>query len=142
MTIDIMRDADRMAVHALLRSHKLPLDGFDADNVIVLVGREGDRIVGSAALELYGQYALLRSVAVAEEVRGQGAGQLLTTEAIAAARRKHVVAVYLLTETAMGFFPRFGFVPVSRDDVPGEVQQSVEFTTACPASAQAFMLRT
>lgn len=128
-------------MHALLRSHKLPLDGFDGGNVAALVARDGDRIVGSAALEIYEPYALLRSVAVDDQLRGRGLGQLLTAEAIALARRKNLRAVYLLTETAAGFFPKLGFQPVARAEIPAAVQQSVEFTSACPASAAALMLR-
>ena len=44
-------------------------------------------------------------------------------------------AVYLLTTTADGFFPRFGFSRITRDDVPDSVKGSVEFRSACPASA-------
>jgi N-acetylglutamate synthase-like GNAT family acetyltransferase len=141
MTIDPMREADRAAVHALLQSHKLPLDGFDAPNVVALVAREGPHIVGSAALETYGSSALLRSVAVANELRGRGVGQLLTAEALALARRLGVTSIFLLTETAAEFFPKFGFEPISRDRIPAEVQQSVEFKSACPASAQALARR-
>ena len=43
--------------------------------------------------------------------------------------------IYLLTTTAGGYFPRFGFTVVSRADVPASVQASVEFTTACPNTA-------
>jgi hypothetical protein len=45
-----------------------------------------------------------------------------------------VTTVYLLTETACGFFPRFGFHPTQRATVDSAVQQSVEFTSACSAS--------
>jgi amino-acid N-acetyltransferase len=43
--------------------------------------------------------------------------------------------VFLLTTTAEGFFPRFGFEAVRHADVPASVQASVEFQSACPASA-------
>ena len=46
-----------------------------------------------------------------------------------------MITVYLLTETAGDFFPRFGFRPTTRAAVPSAVQQSVEFREACPASA-------
>jgi hypothetical protein len=46
-----------------------------------------------------------------------------------------VTTVYLLTKTASGFFPRFGFHPTHRAAVDSAVQQSVEFTSACPDSA-------
>jgi choline dehydrogenase-like flavoprotein len=43
--------------------------------------------------------------------------------------------VFLLTTTAEGFFPRFGFEQITRDEVPPSVRGSVEFQSACPASA-------
>jgi amino-acid N-acetyltransferase len=77
-----------------------------------LIARENQDIVGSAALEIYGTIALLRSVAVANYLRVQGPGQQLTDAALNLARRKGVTQVYVLTETATGFFPRFGFRPL------------------------------
>ena len=46
-----------------------------------------------------------------------------------------ISALYLLTTTAAGFFPKFGFERIDRCDVPRSVQMSVEFTSACPSSA-------
>jgi amino-acid N-acetyltransferase len=43
--------------------------------------------------------------------------------------------MYLLTTTAERYFPKFGFERIERRDVPETVQASVEFTSACPASA-------
>jgi amino-acid N-acetyltransferase len=43
--------------------------------------------------------------------------------------------VYLLTETAERFFPRFGFTRQERATAPEEVRHSVEFRLACPESA-------
>jgi amino-acid N-acetyltransferase len=65
----------------------------------------------------------------------------LIRAALALARSHHVKQVYLLTETAEGFFSRLGFEPVDRATVDSAVQQSVEFTTACPSSAVAMMLK-
>jgi amino-acid N-acetyltransferase len=46
-----------------------------------------------------------------------------------------VPAIYLLTTTAERYFPKFGFERIARTDVPATVQTSIEFTSACPASA-------
>src|SRR3990172_8261693 len=51
-----------------------------------LVAADGERVIGSAGLEVYGDVALLRSVAVDEGVRGQGLGRRLVTAAPANAR--------------------------------------------------------
>ena len=126
---------DLPAILDLIDRSKLPSAGLEQHVGSTLVARDGDRIVGTAALELFGGSALLRSVAVAGELRGQGVGQALTNAALDLAKRRGVHTVYLLTETATQFFPKFGFRPVPRTDVDPGVLESTEFTTACPASA-------
>lgn len=125
---------------ALLEQSGLPKDGLADHIATTFVARERGKIVGSAALELYGNAAFLRSVAVEPTRRGQGLGQRLTAAALDLANERGVQAVYLLTETADGFFARFGFRLVERAEVPSTVQRSVEFTSACPASAKAMRL--
>lgn len=127
--------ADLPAVLELIDASGLPRAALDQHIATTLVARERARIVGTAALELYGNFALLRSVAVAAQLRGQGLGRRLTTAALELARRRGVRTVYLLTETAGGFFPKLGFQKIERGDVDPVVQTSQEFTSACPASA-------
>ena len=119
----------------LLAACGLPLDGLLAYLATAIVARMGDQLVGCAALEVYPDGALLRSVAVHESVRGRGVGQALTESALNLAREAGVRHVYLLTTTAEGFFPRFGFGRVDREEVPPGIRGSVEFTSACPSSA-------
>ena len=141
MTIMIgaARPNDLPGVLALLERSGLPQDGLSEHVATALVARTGDTVVGSAALEVYGQAALLRSVAVDSALRGQGLGQRLTRAALDIAQQLGIGTVYLLTETAGDFFPRFGFHPIDRTAVDLSVQQSVEFTSACPTSAQALV---
>jgi len=127
--------ADLPGILDLLRQSDLPLAGVDAHLPTVLAARDGARLTGCAALELYGVAALLRSVAVASDRRGTGLGQRLTRAALDLARTRGVRTVYLLTTTAGEFFPRFGFQPITRDEIDPAVRQSVELTTACPESA-------
>ncbi|MGH7644462.1 MAG: arsenic resistance N-acetyltransferase ArsN2 [Gemmatimonadales bacterium] len=127
--------ADLPAILDLLRAAQLPLDGLAEHVATTVTARENDRLVGCAAVELYGESALLRSVAVDEAVRGTGLGRALTAAALDLARARGARTAYLLTTTAGGYFPRFGFRVISRGEVDPAVQRSVEFTTACPASA-------
>ena len=122
-------------VKALLEREHLPLAGLQDHFDHAFVARAGNRIVGCAALEMYDDGALLRSVAVDAEYRGAGIGGDLTRAALRAAEQRHVPAVYLLTTTAERFFPRFGFEAVARADVPAGVRASAEFSYACPSSA-------
>jgi amino-acid N-acetyltransferase len=138
--IGLATPADWPRIEALLRRVGLPLDGLGEHLMTTLVRRMDDEITGCAALELYGDYALLRSVAVDKPHQGQGLGHDLTQAALDLAREKGVQGVYLLTETAGEFFPRFGFHPTHRSEVPEAVRQSVEFTSACPENALVMVL--
>ena len=130
---------DLVATVSLLRGQNLPIDGFAdllrASPHHVLVAELNGAIVGSAALDVHGDAALLRSVAVARDLVTLGVGSRLVTDAIDLARREGVSDVYLLTTTAAQWFPRFGFVVTDRESVPAPLAATVEFTKACPASA-------
>jgi amino-acid N-acetyltransferase len=130
-----VREQDVPGLLALLENAGLPLDGVREHLETALVARDGTRVVGSAVLELYGEAVLLRSVAVAEALRGQGLGIRLTESALDLARARGCRRAFLLTETAGWFFPRFGFNVIRREQVPENVRASVEFATACPDSA-------
>jgi amino-acid N-acetyltransferase len=140
MIIDTARSDDLGPILELLTRNGLPLDGLSDHLPTTLVAREDGQVVGSAALEIYPDGALLRSVAVSPSLQHRGLGQALTRAALALAHEHRVAAVYLLTTTADAFFPRFGFVRVTRQDVPDSVRQSVEFTTACPSTATVMYL--
>lgn len=134
-TIERARREDVADVLALLERHGLPVEGACRMDDALVVARADGRIIGAAGLEVYTEGALLRSVVVDASVQGRGLGQRLTEAALALARVHGAPSVFLLTTTADGFFPRFGFERISRGDVPASVQQSVEFRSACPASA-------
>jgi amino-acid N-acetyltransferase len=135
VSIGAAQPNERDAVLALLAEHRLPVDGISDCWPTTLVACAEGRVVGSAALELYEGGALLRSVAVAGERRGQGIGHDLIRAAIRLARANRAPAVFLLTTTADGYFPKFGFERIRREDVPESVTASVEFTSACPSTA-------
>lgn len=128
--------ADHAAVIDLLATCDLPADGLEHSwphGYVVEAGNAG--IEGVAGIETYGEYGLLRSVAVSPARRGTGLGDALVRERLEWSERQGLRAVYLLTTTAAEWFPRYGFVPVRRDDVPAPVRGSLEFASACPASA-------
>ncbi|HEU5103832.1 MAG TPA: arsenic resistance N-acetyltransferase ArsN2 [Roseiflexaceae bacterium] len=142
MTVTIARlhTAELPLLLALLERSGLPCDGVNDHLATAIVAHDQGEVVGSAALELYGASALLRSVAVDGRLQRRGLGRQLVQSALDIARQRGVEQVYLLTETAPDFFARLGFMLIERATVPPAVQQSVEFTSACPASAQAMAL--
>ena len=135
LIIEAAAPTDLVAVLALLEQSALPTAGVAEHLSHAFVARDGNRVVGSAALEIYAEGALLRSVAVDADRRGTGLGQRLTRAALSDAERRRLPAVFLLTTTAERFFPRFGFAIITRAEVPTSLLQSVEFRSACPDSA-------
>lgn len=128
---------DLPGVLSLLGRAALPTAGVADAFSHFIVAEAGGKLVGVVGLELYGQSALLRSAAVEESWRGSGVGRVLVERALDLARQQRIEDVYLLTTTAEQYFPKFGFACVSRDAVAEGVQSSIEFQTACPASAVA-----
>ena len=135
ITIESARPDDVDAVLRLLDENELPREGWRDHLDTTVVARRRGEVVGVAALEMYQDGALMRSVAVSPALHGQGLGHQLTNAVLQLARDLDAPSAYLLTTTAAAFFPKFGFERVDRADVPGSVQASIEFASACPSSA-------
>ena len=135
MVIQAAHHSDVAAVRRLLATQHLPLDGIDEHVETMVVAMKGSEVVGSAAVELYEDGALLRSVVVDPMVQGQGLGHRLSEAALSIAKDRGRLTAFLLTTTAEKFFPKLGFEQIVRDEVPASVQASIEFQSACPASA-------
>lgn len=129
------RPADLPRIEQLLTKAELPLAGVAESLPGFVVAESDGAIVGTAALEICSDNALLRSVAVAPEWRSRGLGRALVTRVIADAESRGLRALYLLTTTAERYFPSFGFREVTRADVPTDVKRTKEFRGACPESA-------
>jgi amino-acid N-acetyltransferase len=82
-------------------------------------------------VERYGTAGLLRSVVVDPTERGTGLGREIVAAAEKLARAEGVAELYLLTETAVAWFPRLGYEVVERPDAAARVGASIEFTTVC-----------
>ncbi|HEY1557816.1 MAG TPA: UDP-N-acetylmuramate--L-alanine ligase [Kofleriaceae bacterium] len=88
-------------------------------------------LVGSVALEVMGDDAILRALAVHPDIRGQGYGWVLADMAVGQARWRGVRRIYLLTESASDFFAaKFGFRVVDRTTLSKQVAASETFTAA------------
>ena len=139
----LIRQAERSelaAVLALLGTCELPVDGVDENLNEFLVVREDETLVGTIGLEHYGEAGLLRSLAVAPSGRGRGLGGRLVEALLDFAEKGGVRTVYLLTETAESFFPRFGFERVPREEIDPALEASKELQGACPDTAIAMRL--
>jgi UDP-N-acetylmuramate: L-alanyl-gamma-D-glutamyl-meso-diaminopimelate ligase len=123
------RRADMPAVRALLESVGLQLgDASDeaANWFFVLSNEHG--VVGTVALEVHGDDAILRNLAIEPDARGVGYGWMLADMAVTHARNRGVRRIYLLTESASDFFAaKFGFRVVDRSTVSPQVAASSVF---------------
>lgn len=78
-------------------------------------------IVGCCALHInWEDLAEVRSLAVHEDLRGEGLGKALVLACLEEARQLGISRVYALTYRA-GFFEGLGFLPVSKDSLPQKV---------------------
>jgi N-acetylglutamate synthase-like GNAT family acetyltransferase len=126
---------DLPGIEVLLSGSQLPtidvaqhLGGF-------ILARAAGELVGTIALERYGEVALLRSVCVAPSHRSHRVGRALL-DAIESDTASHGIQhLYLLTTTAADYFARHGFETITRDQAPPAIQQTAEFRTLCPSSA-------
>lgn len=135
---------DAPAIERLLTGADLPTVGvadiMDAHPGYFFVAETSvapRQIVAVAGLEVCCDSAVLRSVAVDPEWRSRGLGRELVRQIVCDAEARGIRALYLLTMTAEHYFPRLGFEQIERSSVPGEIAETVEFKSACPATAVA-----
>jgi amino-acid N-acetyltransferase len=140
LKIEPAKKKDYDAVEVLLRKTDLPPDEIKLhmENFLVIRHPEAvagpEILIGSVGLEIYGESALLRSLAVHPDFQGNGLGSRLVDSIIKAAKGKGITHLFLLTDTAEEFFKKRGFVVVTRNKVPYDMKQSIEFTTLCTSS--------
>ncbi len=127
--------ADLPAIRALLDELKLPSADVGQGDQRFVVARDGGTLAGCVGVEMYGESALLRSLAVAPARQGEGLGRALTERAIAEARGRGARRAWLLTTTAEAWCRRLGFETIGRESVPAEMAQSSQFKSLCPKTA-------
>jgi amino-acid N-acetyltransferase len=132
----------RSTAVALLQSQGLPISDITDEHLehFFFFASDGSPI-GLVGLELYGTTALLRSLVVGENARGNGLGSTLVEHAEQYAATMGVRSLYLLTTTAERFFKRLGYGRIERSQAPTSIKETREFTSLCPASS-AFMMKT
>ena len=125
----------RNEVLNLLSTSKLSTDDLPItlDNFYVAI--EDDIVAGVAGLEVYGNYGLLRSVAVSPFAQNKGIAAHLLNQIETVATGRGLEGIYLLTETAADYFDNHGYEHIARMDVPDVIKESPQFKQVCPESA-------
>ena len=127
------------AIRTLLEACELPTSDLSSLSTARFFGIENDgRLAAVVGLEIHGDVALLRSLAVAPDRRGGGVGCSLVSHAEDFAANIGVRDLYLLTVSAKEFFPRLGYRLAARTTAPAAIKATTQFSGLCPDSA-AFM---
>lgn len=132
---------NRAAIESLLRAVHLPAEDLPQNLDAFLVAKKAGRVVGSVGLQVYGDCALLRSLAVDPRQRGTGMGKALYRAAVQLAAQRGIRELYLITNTAAPFFGKRGFETVDRESVPASIGRTTQFSGLCPSSATVMRLR-
>ena len=137
ITIAAAAPEDLNEILSLLSSVGLLLEGVKEHFESFLLARnEHGQITACAGLERYGEFALLRSVAVSNELQKSGLGSLITTRIIEHAKETGTREILLLTTTARDFFAnRFGFSETTRENYEAQFYASREWNLPRCSSA-------
>ena len=134
--IPIFDNPPRGRILELLAANGLPIaDITQESRARFYAAGSSDALYGVVAVEIYGRFGLLRSLAVSTVCRRSGLGLRLLKHAESEAVRLGVDALYLLTESAASFFARYGYAETDRAQVPPVIGATREFTELCPADA-------
>jgi len=136
---------DQIALEKLqkfLHANKLPYADVSLNgNLFIGYHDNQGNLIGSGGLELYGNTALLRSIAVDESLRGNSFGKQIVDDLVSKAKSLKVESIFLLTETAHNFFLKKGFSDIARNDVPESIRNSPQFLDLCPSSASCMLFK-
>jgi len=131
---------DMAAIRRVLALTSLEEPARDEQQGDFFVLHNEDGRVGCVSLEVLGDDAILRALAVDPKFRGAGYGWVLADLAVSQARWRGVRRIYLLTATASDFFAaKFGFRVVDRSTLSKQVAASETFTR--PGGAQQVSMR-
>lgn len=119
----------------LLKTVNLPFVDVDLDHQYFIGAFNHQQLIGTAALEVYDQNALLRSVAVLPKYQNEGMGEQLVIEMENWAQSHLITHIFLITETAQSFFKKKGYLFIERDKLPEAIKKTTQFRLICPASA-------
>ncbi|WP_311135915.1 GNAT family N-acetyltransferase [Clavibacter lycopersici] len=109
---------DVEALHAFLAAADLTVSGLDDPGVRLWIRRDADgRVTASTGFELSadGRHALIRSVAVAAELRSAGLGSELARHALAEAAAAGAERAWLFSRRSGPFWRGLGFAEADRD---------------------------
>jgi amino-acid N-acetyltransferase len=129
------QSADFDEIKALLIACNLPSDDIAEHFDTFVVYEEEGMIIGVGGLEKHGTDGLVRSMAVRSHRQSKGIGQSIYQSIENSARLSGIDTLYLLTESAVEYFSKLGFIVKARSEIPESIMSTKQFKFLCPLSA-------
>ena len=107
----------------------------------LLHARHCEQLLAGIAIQELEGHGLLRSLVVAEEVRGAGLARDLVALAVDRSKKRGLESLFLLTQSASQYFERLGFRHHDRRSVPPGIARSSQFSELCPDDSDCLMLK-
>lgn len=127
-------EADKAYIFSLLERTGLTTTGIEDVTSFRICQKDG-KTAGCFGIVHSGDGAMLRSFAVEPEMQGTGIGSFMAVQSMKYAIENEIMPMYLLTNTADKFFAKFGFVEITREDIPKILMDSTALGEYCPCSS-------
>lgn len=127
------------SVIGLLQESNLEYSDLKQPNIRLFRFDDAKQTIGVGGLEIYGDQALLRSVAVNKQMQKKGLGTRIVAHIGQQAKNSGISRLFLLTTTAREFFESLGYQLIKREDFPKALKQTEQFLNRCPVSAHCMM---
>ncbi|MCB1479784.1 MAG: arsenate reductase (glutaredoxin) [Rhodobiaceae bacterium] len=136
LTLDKRIGADAPELKTALETAGLPVSDLEScGGVFFSYATPDGKLAGFGGFQTLGKDALIRSVVVVPERRGQGLSKAIVPLLLRRAFDAGARTAWLLTETAPAAFEKLKFVRVERNEAPEALRATEEFSALCPASA-------
>ena len=119
----------------LLGECELPYSDIVPGNQNFVVAEIDNTLIGCAGFEVYQENGLFRSLAVSPDYRNLKIAHFLIEKSLLLGQEQGIQEFYLLTTTAGSFFDKLGWEVINRNQVPGKIENTSEFTSICPSAA-------
>ena len=132
--IRLANELDLEVIQGLLTGSGLPIVGLEGYIKQFLVA-EQNQVIGVIGVHYGRRIALLRSFVVNVQERKCGVGMSLVKQALDHIKSQGIGEVYLLTETAVDYFKKIGFLKINREQMPMDLLEESGLKDACPCSS-------
>jgi N-acetylglutamate synthase-like GNAT family acetyltransferase len=133
-------EADLPRIEHLLAAGKLLSAGNITHAEGSVVAEVGAELAGVVGLKMFGSDGLLRATSVGVEGRGRDVGRLLVEAILTEGALQAADAIFLFTDGSDRFFARFGFVVLTREEVPTSMRHWAETNGGVSQSAMPMRL--